>query len=62
MIEKLDFKANMQDVLNDVDTIVKRSPWDEDNQIGLTHLLNATNFWKYAVCSLYTNVKSSGVS
>jgi len=62
MIEKLDFKANMQDVLNDVDTIVKMSPWDEDNQIGLTHRPNATNLWKDAVGSLYTNGKSSGVS
>jgi hypothetical protein len=61
MIEQLDFKANIQDVLNDVDTIVKMSPWDEDNQIGLTYRLNATNLWKDAVGSLYTNGKSNGV-
>jgi len=62
MIEKLDFQANMQDVLNDVDTIVKMSPWDQDNQIGLTYRLNATNLWKDAVGSLYNNGKSTGVS
>jgi len=63
MIEKLDFKTNIQDVLNDVDTIVKMSPWDEDNQIGLTHRPGAIHLWKDAVGSLYTNDgKSNGVS
>ena len=63
MIEKLDFKANMQDVLNDIDTITSMSPWDDDHQIGLTHRPNATNLWKDAVGSLYTNDgRSTGVS
>jgi hypothetical protein len=55
MIEKLDFKANMLTVLNDVDTIVKMFPWDEDHQIGLTHRPGATNLWKDAVGRLYAN-------
>jgi len=57
MIEKLDFKVNLQDVLNDVDTIVKMSPWDEDNQIGLTHRPGAIHLWKDAVGSLYSQDK-----
>jgi len=63
MIEKLDFKANMAQVLNDIDTIIKMSPWDDDHQIGLTHRPNAENLWKDAVGSLYTATgKSNGAS
>jgi hypothetical protein len=63
MIEKLDFKVDMVSVLTDIDTIVKMSPWDEDHQIGLTHRPEATDLWKDAVGSLYTNDgKSTGVS
>jgi hypothetical protein len=57
MIEKLDFKANMIQVLSDIDDVLKLSPWDDDNQIGLTHRPGANNVWKDSVGSLYAENK-----
>jgi len=54
MIEKLNFKADLPAVLADVDRVVELSPWNEDQQIGLTHRPTAdpTKLWKDAVGTL----------
>jgi Aspartyl/Asparaginyl beta-hydroxylase len=63
MIEKLEFKVDLPLVLEDINKILELSPWDNDNQIGLTHRPGATNLWKDGIGSLYTDDgKSTGVS
>lgn len=52
-IEKLNFTADVLKVRKDLETILTKTSWGFEKQIGLTYRPGATNLWKDSTGSLY---------
>lgn len=57
-IKKLNFTADLNQVKEDLNTILTKTDWGLEQQIGLTYRPGATDVWKDSTGSLYDRINN----